>query len=130
MNDVAERNIISGNAESGVRFAEDHGVIAGNYIGTDATGMQAVSNGNGFGVHGGGVDSTIVDNLISGNGAGLWISGSNLQVQGNRIGTDVTGDAALGNDLGIYVEGTNAPVHIGGTTPEIAIQPSRRGLMK
>ncbi len=44
--DLAERNIISGNRDSGIRLANaSHTSIAGNFIGTDPTGTISVANG-------------------------------------------------------------------------------------
>ena len=47
--DYAERNTISGNLEEGIRIrgaGTDHTVVAGNFIGTDATGMLPLGNGD------------------------------------------------------------------------------------
>src|SRR5262249_39296944 len=57
---ASERNIISGNRDSGVFITGDdsnQNIVAGNYIGTDVTGMTSVANGGGPGVPipGGGV---------------------------------------------------------------------------
>ncbi len=79
--------------------------IAGNYLGTNVTGMTAL--GNNFGVHllAGSSNNTIGGtipgdgNLISGNATGVEIHGGangNL-VQGNTIGLNATGTTALGN---------------------------------
>lgn len=81
-------------------------VLAGDYIGTDATGTVRMANGgNGVSVNAsnnliGG--TTAVDrNLISGNGqAGIAIVGTIQNVvEGNYIGTNAAGTAALGNGL-------------------------------
>jgi titin len=114
--DTAERNLISGNLGSGVVIegaGTDANVIAGNYIGTDATGTQALANqthgvivsaGASFnivGTNGDGVGDAAERNVISGNGfEGVVLSDSGTQdnaVAGNYIGTDVTGTAAIGN---------------------------------
>ena len=102
-------------------------VIAGNFLGTDATGTAVSANG-GFGVLVidaasnviGGVDARD-RNVISGNSHGVYITGAlstgNL-VQGNFIGTDSTGHAALGNDPfhGVTLDGVSNNV-VGGLTP-------------
>ncbi len=78
--------------------------VAGNFIGTDATG--AVALGNGFsGVRVNDSDNNAIGgtssadgNVISGNHEGIRLDGSEEStVRGNRIGTDTTGTAAVGN---------------------------------
>ena len=92
--------------------------IEGNYIGTDPSGTQDLSNGD-DGV-------TIVDsdqntvggtsaaarNLISGNtDAGVDIHSANNQVRGNLIGTQKDGTTALGNkEDGVKVYGGSSTV--------------------
>ncbi|MEL6981709.1 MAG: right-handed parallel beta-helix repeat-containing protein, partial [Actinomycetota bacterium] len=81
-------------------------VIAGNHIGTDATGLA--NRGNGFfGLHldGGSAGTTVGGvatsdrNVISGNDdVGLTIQSDNNVVLNNYVGTDVTGLVALAND--------------------------------
>jgi titin len=106
--------------------------VAGNFIGTDATGTAALGN-SGFATltvngisdnHIGG--ATPADrNLISGNGGSYAVfvfgpSASSNFVQGNYIGVDVTGMAALAN-IGVGVAAFGAPnTTIGGlsATPE------------
>ncbi len=123
--DAVERNLISGNAGSGVRIqgvGSDHNTIAGNFIGTDVTGTAAVgntysgvaiSNGAQFnvvGTNGDGVSDSVERNIISGNQFqdGIVISNSGTThntVSGNYIGTDVTGTIGLGNGVnGITIE--------------------------
>jgi hypothetical protein len=134
VNDAAEGNLISGNHSYGVMIAYDSSnVIAGNKIGTDLTGTQALANGSGgiwitagsndnrIGTTGSDIDNVGERNLISGNNqsfvAGILIypGCSNNVVAGNFIGTDVTGTQALPNSGGgvnIYSDynfiGTNA----------------------
>ena len=94
--------------------------VAGNFIGTDATGTVALGN-SGFGTvavsgvsdnHIGG--ATPADrNLISGNGGSFAVllsgaSASSNFVQGNYIGVDVTGTAALAN-IGVGVGSLRRP---------------------
>jgi hypothetical protein len=105
--------------------------IAGNYIGTNASGTAAFTkpnNGNGIyvlssnNVIGG---TTPADrNLLSGNwnqslGIGMGISGSNAtanKVIGNYIGTDASGTANIPNiNTGIVLADTKLNI-IGGTT--------------
>ena len=106
---TAVRNIISGNKRAGVVVSSSDGnTIAGNFIGTDRTGTNALGNGIGISPIGGmllqrcrgtvvGGSAPGAGNLISGNAslAGaqlfLWDDCSGSIVQGNLIGTDVTG---------------------------------------
>ena len=129
--DAAERNIISGNAvaligSAGIDIDGDNNVVAGNYIGTDATGITGLGNlqdgvqlstsasGNLIGTDGDGVSDNIEGNLISGNGRiGIWIYGGYVNtVAGNRIGTDISGTAAIPNMHAVN-EGYGA-VHLSG----------------
>lgn len=101
--------------------------IAGNHIGTDATGM--IDRGNGdrgvYIIHG--PDNTIGGtapedrNVISGNG-GVGVAShaqfsSNNEILGNFVGVDATGAGALGNGGGgVFI--LHAPDNvIGGTAP-------------
>jgi titin len=93
-------------------------LIAGNYIGTDVTGTQAVGNAVGLGVFGGSNNiiggTTATDrNVMSGNRLdGVSAESANVLVQGNFIGTDVTGTLALGNRTGVIA---GSLTRIGGT---------------
>ena len=116
--DAAERNVISGNGQTGVVIQDagtDANVVAGNDIGTDATGTFALGNRNGVNIQGGaranriGTDSDgMADgaerNVISGNvrvGVTIFQAGTSQNVvAGNFIGTDATGLVALGNLAG------------------------------
>jgi hypothetical protein len=125
-------NVIAGAGNFGVQLynvANDN-VIAGNKIGTDASGKIALPNTPA------GVDildasaNTIggtapgASNLISGNqGNGVEIGTDNAAAasagnvaQGNLIGTDATGMKPLGNSfMGVYIYGGAADCLIGGT---------------
>jgi titin len=127
------RNLISGNVLNGVRINGGFGgnVIAGNFIGTDATGLPPSPQTKlGNGVHGvlveesannvvGGPTSTgptpflpgSPRNLVSGNnGHGIAIFGMNAtgnRVQSNLIGTDVSGALSIGNlGAGVSISGS------------------------
>lgn len=129
--DVADRNVISGNANNGIHFTEDvnSSRIEGNFIGLDSTGTVAL--GNGFnGVHMGPdqwpypitrFSGNIVGNgpSDSGDAKRNFISGNSVdgvrviksddingevQIDNNYIGTDVTGTEAVPNvGSGIYL---------------------------
>lgn len=119
-----EGNVISGNAKNGIQINNGGGVvIAGNFIGTDASGLTAVANGqsgililkgtNRVGTNGDGVNDDAEGNVISGNSSmGVYVSGSTTTgntVAGNRIGVAASGDAALANGshgVGVYSAST------------------------
>lgn len=114
--DETERNIISANAvnlngSAGVKILGNGNTVAGNYIGTDATGNAGLGNlevgislsngasGNLIGTDGDSVADNIEGNLISANGqAGISvINASSNTIAGNQIGTDSSGTTALPN---------------------------------
>ncbi|MEM7051594.1 MAG: IPTL-CTERM sorting domain-containing protein [Acidobacteriota bacterium] len=103
-------NVISGNGSEGVRVNGSSTVIAGNFIGTDATGSAALPNG--LGVQLQTAQNTVggllaaARNVISGNnGRGILINSgaSENLVAGNFIGTDVSGTVALPNGSGMLI---------------------------
>ena len=125
-NAPADRNVISGNSGAGISVTGSSAVvIAGNFIGTDANGTVARSNGgNGIDMKGG-AGSTIggstigAGNLVSGNsGNGIAIStsdGRSINVKGNRIGTTAAGQSPLPNHLnGVFLDQDAYDVTIGG----------------
>lgn len=114
--DALERNIISGNGANGINITGSGttvNVIAGNYIGTDVTGIAKVPNtfsgiaiwgqatNNRIGTAGVAADTVGERNIVSGNGdRGIWISGFGTNqnvVAGNYVGVDASGNGALGN---------------------------------
>lgn len=136
------RNIISGNAGRGVAIATLAGatlatrtnniIVAGNYIGVDATGNVALPNGTfstaltfstGAGVtlnsvtgcrvgtDSDGFEDAFERNIISGNinGAGVYLASNNFAVTnntvaGNYIGVGADGTTAIGNgNAGVYI---------------------------
>ena len=116
------RNVISGNGHQGVALAASGNEVAGNYIGTDATGQNDLGNARmgvlllssaSNSIIGGTAEGA--SNVISGNDSyGLFLSSSDSKAEGNYIGTDVTGREDLGNsDHGVAVLGPNNTV--GGT---------------
>jgi len=91
----SQRNIISGNDQSGVEISgvdTDENTIKGNYIGTTPDGMSALGNGNqGVLINSGAMSNIIIDNLISANQYGIVIQGeitstSKNNIAGNGIG--------------------------------------------
>lgn len=113
-------NLISGHFQyAGINIGTGGGnIVAGNYIGTDATGSIALGNGNGIdiesspsniiGTNGDGVDDALEGNLISGNNNGIAVgSCTQTVIAGNLIGVNAAGDSALGNSaVGVIVNGT------------------------
>ncbi len=118
VNDTDERNVISANEFVGVYMGGDHTLVAGNYIGTDATGSYALDVRQFTGIRGGGFDGKIVGNLVSGNSEGINPAGDNLKVQGNYIGYDKSGQYGIPNGHGIFLQFLNSPVLVGGSTPQ------------
>ena len=146
---TSSRNVISGNKDQGVQILDlgtNGNVVAGNYIGLNATGNATVANGfhdpathffvSGIDISGGAQNNVIGGttagsrNVISGNaayGIGILQSGTNGNVvQGNFIGTDPAGSAAMGNGFadppnfyrysGVGIFGGAQSNIVGGTT--------------
>jgi titin len=107
VSDTLERNVISGNDVHGITVFADDTTISGNFIGTNASGTAAISNGsvgvaiqndaknNVVGVNGDNSPGEANErNLISGNQyAGVFLGGAQTKsnrVAGNLIGTDIT----------------------------------------
>jgi hypothetical protein len=108
-----QRNILSGNSQYGVFITDSNttgNVVLGNYIGTDASGSNALSNGLSGIFVGNGASGTIIGgtnasarNVISGNSQYGVILTSNTTanvVLGNYIGTDASGSLMVSNELG------------------------------
>lgn len=128
-NDAGERNVISANYNGVVlENAEITGnTVAGNYIGTDATGLLDRGNGvdgvliqNGANANTIGGSSAVQHNVISGNdGTGVHIDGETSDgnvVRSNWIGVNAAGTGALGNGgHGIYIFGGADNILVGGT---------------
>lgn len=124
---VADRNIISGNATHGIAFSTSGtlvgNLIENNYIGVDATGTNELSNG-GHGVLLSSNDGVqIIDNVISGNqGDGIHAANGttvqNMEIRGNLIGVAADGITGVGNDgSGIRIDADDAHDNVlGGTT--------------
>ena len=132
-----ERNVISGNDKGISISGSGSTLVAGNYIGTTASGTAAIPNRTGVQVIGGGPSNRSLiggsdrasANVISGNQFGVhlgdWIYSPHTgymesrparyaTIAGNLIGTTADGQGALGNNVGVYVE-NSAHNMIGGT---------------
>jgi len=102
----------------------DDCVIAGNFLGTDASGTIDLGNtGNGVWVFFGGRNTIggpdpADRNLLSGNLAGVDVQGASdtTVIQGNFVGTDATGTVAIPNFTGVRVFGSSGD-QVGGKAP-------------
>lgn len=128
---LAARNLISNNDEDGVRLRNGAtgNIIAGNFIGTNASGTSDLLNSDtgvfvlsspGNLIGGDDHDAGVCNhscNLISGNDDyGIEIEGEgadNNVIQGNFIGVDISGAAALPNRRG-GVSLSRAPTEVVG----------------
>lgn len=140
VSDKLERNIISGNkgSASGIGYPWassapfDDVRIAGNYIGTDASGKFAIANTgtwaagirivrvNGnvlIGTDGDGIRDAVEGNIISANKKGIELAFGNglgvVRVSGNLIGTDIYGQNANGgmlNGIGVDLYSTHGNI--------------------
>jgi parallel beta-helix repeat protein len=116
------RNVISGNANSGVFVAGGSGnIVQGNYIGVKANGTEALRNSVGVIVWGG--SNTLVGgaapgakNVISGNSNAvkIWGPETGNKLQGNYIGTDYLGLNPIPNTADAITLTNPADVVIGG----------------
>src|SRR5262249_13652790 len=101
----------------GIQLDGNNNIVAGNFLGTDATGTVTTGFGNASGVQVNGNNNTIGGttagdrNVISGNqfggvrisGAGPGQGAGNV-VQGNYLSTDVSGTQPLGNgEVGVTI---------------------------
>lgn len=115
-------NLISGNDGHGVYlngFYTSDNLIAGNFIGVNKSGTQALGNTQ-SGVDFNTPNTTIggalpaMRNVISGNANGIYVNGgANNQVIGNYVGVNATGSAAIPNQ--------NNGIMLGFTTPDARI---------
>ncbi len=124
-----KRNLISGNTQGGVAIngtGSSGNIVIGNFIGTDVSGAQKISNQFGIVITNAGNNiiggTTAAErNIISGNiDSGILINGTGAEenhVLGNYIGVDVSGLNILDNHVGVLIK-TNADKNIiGGTAP-------------
>ncbi|MGO9469517.1 MAG: beta strand repeat-containing protein [Isosphaeraceae bacterium] len=124
----ASANIISGNFGDGIDITSDamSDKVAGNHIGVNAAGTQAVPNGgSGIVINGanhisiGGAEPGQGNVISANNGIGVYIFGAGTidnTVQGSLVGTDEIGTAALGNGkYGIEISDAASSNTVGGT---------------
>lgn len=99
----AARNVISSNTKHGVRVTgagATNNLIAGNFIGVNATGLAALSNqGNGIEI------TNAPNNTVGGALAGNVVAGfDNEQIR--IIGPGASGNTVSGNLIGLKADGT------------------------
>lgn len=113
---AAARNLISGN-DIAILIANKYTNVQGNYIGTDAAGMNAVLNQEGIRLTGGhssviGGKGKLGRNVISGNdNVGIYIQNGAqaTTMQNNLIGLTANAKGALGNNgSGIIIDGVSS----------------------
>ena len=142
--DDVERNVISGNRFQGVAIdgssdgaaKTEKNVVAGNFIGTDRTGMKAVANETGVFLLRGAFSNIIGTQATSriGSAAGNVISGNQFNgvlmryagtignhVSGNLIGLSADGMHPLGNKhAGVTIAEGPVSNFVGGASPKEA----------
>jgi CSLREA domain-containing protein len=133
--DASEINVISGNTNFGVQLGNTWGsnnIVAGNYIGINASGTVALANtyglylnvggGSRVGTNDDGISDTLERNIISGNtNDGIYVVSNTNTITGNFIGTAANGTTDLGNGRnGIWLNTTSASNTVGGTSSTAA----------
>jgi hypothetical protein len=120
---AATRNVISGNASTGIDIGGSGNVIQGNFIGTNAAGTAQLFNNTGITIQSLTSTNNLIGgtaagagNLISGNQFGISTQGPGTTIQGNLIGTDVTGTKKIQNSSRA-VQATGENMLIGGVIP-------------
>ncbi len=105
-------NTIGHGTANGLIIDDEHNLVRGNYIGTDAAGRNLGNASKGIllegnnNIIGGGEPGQ--SNVIGFNTIGIYIWGGDNKIQGNYIGTDAAG-ADLGNiDDGIFLSEATA----------------------
>ena len=127
-NIIGGTNVLSGNLQYGVFITDSNttgNVVLGNFIGTAASGTNALANGLSGVFIGNGTSGNIIGgtnalarNVLSGNSQSGLIMASNATgniVLGNYIGTDASGSNVVANEeSGVTIGGVNGNT-IGGT---------------
>jgi hypothetical protein len=129
---LIEGNVISANANGGIRISSDFSIVRNNFIGTDISGTQNFGNNNGFGIMIDGKSIEITNNVISGNiGNGIEINlfARNVNVKANKIGCDISGLNSLGNgNYGIKINGDSCMIGGYSITDRNIITSNTRGI--
>ena len=126
------RNLIAGNNNGGINIntgAATGNLVAGNFIGTNASGTAALPNGNnGINIYAGATRNTVggstaaARNIISGNlGSGIRLQDAATtgnDVRGNYVGTNLSGTSAIPNGFnGVEFGFATAGNTVGGPQP-------------
>ncbi len=93
INDASERNVISGNREAGIYLNGDGNVVAGNFIGTTASGAGGIGNGDGI------VVNASSNNRIGGSMSGAGNVIANNSQSGVVLSRGGSGNSILGNSI-------------------------------
>lgn len=123
-----QRNLVSGHFIYGMRIRDLlNGLVQNNYVGTDISG--ALSNpslkntNNGIFLDGETTGVTVFDNVVSGNGNGIYIGDLSLPgtetntIVGNLVGTATDGVTPIPNSVhGIVVNTPNNTIGVLGAT--------------
>lgn len=120
----AARNVVVSSEDTAVWIVGSgatNNFVQGNFIGTDATGLNGPGNCKGIELRFGASSTVIEGNLISGNGCtpvGI-VGGSNNLIQANLVGTDPTGTSSVANqnDEGNIILVNTTDNLIGGDSP-------------
>jgi parallel beta-helix repeat protein len=102
IDDIQERNVVSGNTGMGIYVSGSNGsIISGNYAGLTIKGTAALANGFwGIGLVNA-VSATVSSNIVSGNAqGGIYVRGASSStniVSQNIVGLAADGATALGN---------------------------------
>ncbi|MBK6326389.1 MAG: PKD domain-containing protein [Chloroflexi bacterium] len=125
VSDDLERNLISGNSQTSIAAIYFSNlpnpdapptIIAGNWLGVNATGLAALPNN--YGISGASSVPVIIrDNVIAAHTfEGISTNSSSMVIIGNRIGVGADGVTPLGNGYnGLFLSGNDNA--IGGTGP-------------
>jgi CSLREA domain-containing protein len=124
---ASTRNVISGGfGPTGIYLTgSNNGTIAGNYVGTDATGQNALGNGEDIVLDGGSANTTVGGTAPgSGNVVGDSLIGVHLvsgvgdgnRILGNSIGTNAGETATIPNDVAVQLDNTTN-AQVGSTAP-------------
>jgi hypothetical protein len=95
----AQRNLVSGALDSGVRLATGFNHVNGNYIGPKVDGLADPQSRNGVGVRIAGDQNSVDGNVIVGNvSAGIKVAGGKNWVHDNQVSTNAVGMEISGGD--------------------------------